>query len=100
MRKLIAKTNILYRSILFAEGDELPTNDLTMVDAWIKAGTACFRDDDKGVTERDTLDVSEGEATVTEADTVEEVAEEVAEEVTPEEVTEEVTKTIGRGRKK
>lgn len=89
MRKLIAKTNILYRSILFAEGDELPTNDLTMVDAWIKADTACFRDDDKGVTERDTLDVSEaeGEATVTEADTVEEVAEEV-------------TKTIGRGRKK
>ena len=38
--KLIAKVPILYFAHLYEVGDELPLQSQTMVDAWLKAGTA------------------------------------------------------------
>lgn len=38
--KLIAQTNILYLNRMYEAGEELPTSDKVMVDAWLEAGTA------------------------------------------------------------
>ena len=42
MQELIAKTSILFESKLYRVGDKLPTHNATMVEAWIKAGTAVW----------------------------------------------------------
>lgn len=43
MQKLIARAAILYNGKLYAIGEELPTNNPQMVDAWIAAGTAVWK---------------------------------------------------------
>ena len=44
MQKLIAKTLILYNGRMYAIGEELPTNNPQMVEAWLLAGTAVWKD--------------------------------------------------------
>lgn len=39
-RKLVALMPILFRCAQYRTGDTLPTDDATMVDAWINAGSA------------------------------------------------------------
>lgn len=46
MQKLTAQQSILFESKLYAPGDELPTKNATMIEAWIKAGTAVWIDDE------------------------------------------------------
>lgn len=41
--RLIAVSSILFESHLYKPGDELPTHNLEMNDAWIEAGTAEWR---------------------------------------------------------
>lgn len=40
MRKLIAKTQILYMDKVYGIGDELPASDPVMPQAWLDAGSA------------------------------------------------------------
>lgn len=40
MRKLIAKTQILYMDKVYGIGDELPASDPVMLQAWLDAGSA------------------------------------------------------------
>ena len=40
MRKLIATTQILFRDQLYEIGDELPSSDPVMLQAWLEAGSA------------------------------------------------------------
>lgn len=44
MQKLIAKTAILYESKLYGVGEKLPTNNPQIVEAWLSAGTAVWKD--------------------------------------------------------
>lgn len=46
MKQLIAKVPILFESRMYKIGEELPTKNPQMVDAWIEAGTAVWKDDD------------------------------------------------------
>lgn len=39
--RLIAKRPVLYLARQYKAGEELPTSDPVMVEAWIAAGTAC-----------------------------------------------------------
>ena len=47
MQKLIAKALILFESKLYEVGAELPTKNPQMVDAWVKAGTAVWKNDEE-----------------------------------------------------
>ena len=47
MKRLTAKQNIIFKSKNYAPGDELPTNDASMVEAWLAAGTAVLIDDEQ-----------------------------------------------------
>ncbi len=38
---------ILYRSTLYGVGDQLPSDDTAMVEAWIEAGSAAWSDDEE-----------------------------------------------------
>lgn len=49
MRKLKALTSILYLSKLYLPGEELPTNNASMVDAWISAGTAVWTEGEQNI---------------------------------------------------
>ena len=40
--KLIARVSVLYLSRLYKVGDELPTSDPVMVQAWLEAGSAVW----------------------------------------------------------
>lgn len=42
MKKLTAQRDILFESKIYAPGDELPTKDAGMVEAWLAAGTAVW----------------------------------------------------------
>lgn len=44
MQKLVAKTTILYESKLYGVGEKLPTNNPQIVEAWLSAGTAVWKD--------------------------------------------------------
>lgn len=44
MKKLIARSNILFESKMYAPGEELPTKNTKMVEAWLKAGTAYHKE--------------------------------------------------------
>lgn len=44
MAKLIAKNYILYRSIQYRPGDELPRSDAEMEALWLECGTAYIAD--------------------------------------------------------
>lgn len=44
MRKLIALVPILFESKLYGVGTELPTHNTAMVDAWIEAKTAVWKE--------------------------------------------------------
>lgn len=44
---LKALVSILYRSTLYGVGDQLPSDDTSMVDAWIEAGSAVWSDDEE-----------------------------------------------------
>lgn len=44
MQKLTAKRHILYESRMYLPGDILPTNNQSMLEAWIEAGTAVWMD--------------------------------------------------------
>lgn len=46
MKKLIAKVPILYKSHLYGVGEELPTNNPQMVEAWVEAETAVWKGTD------------------------------------------------------
>lgn len=46
MQKLIAQQHILFESKMYAPGNELPTKDATIVEAWIAAKTAVWIKDD------------------------------------------------------
>ena len=46
MMKLIATQPILYKAKQYLFGDELPTSDEKMVEAWIGAGSACWSEGD------------------------------------------------------
>ena len=52
MQKLIARTPILFESKLYGVGTELPTHNTAMNEAWIKAGTAKWVDDEAVSTEK------------------------------------------------
>ena len=43
MKQLIARTDILHDGKLYNIGEELPTNNPQMVDAWVKAETAFWK---------------------------------------------------------
>lgn len=43
MKKLIAQTSILFESKMYAPGEELPTKNPEMVEAWLKAETAVWK---------------------------------------------------------
>lgn len=45
---LVAKLPILYRSNLYEVGDKLPADNQSMVDAWVDAGSAVWKDEDEG----------------------------------------------------
>lgn len=45
-RKLIARIPILYLAKQYKDGEELPVNDTVMVNAWIEAGSAFWKEDD------------------------------------------------------
>lgn len=42
----LAQAYILYNSTQYKPGDELPTNDPEMLEAWLEAGTAAWVDED------------------------------------------------------
>jgi hypothetical protein len=44
MKKLIALTFVLYLSHQYKPGDELPANNQEMVEAWVEAGSAIWKD--------------------------------------------------------
>ena len=46
MKRLIATYPILYLATQYEIGDEIPANNPKMVDAWIKAGTAKWQEDE------------------------------------------------------
>ena len=46
MQKLIAQQSILFESKIYAPGEELPTKDAGMVEAWLAAKTAVWINDD------------------------------------------------------
>ena len=46
MKQLIAKFPILFESKMYEIGAELPTKNPQMVDAWVSAGTAVWKDDE------------------------------------------------------
>lgn len=48
MRRLIALRPVLYLSKQYSAGDSLPVNNPVMVDAWIKADSARWVDEDAG----------------------------------------------------
>lgn len=50
MQVLTAQQDILFESKIYAPGDELPTKDAAMVEAWIEAGTAVWIDNEKSET--------------------------------------------------
>lgn len=45
--KLIAKRPVLYRAHLYDAGDELPVTDQIMVQAWLEAESAEWKEDTK-----------------------------------------------------
>ncbi|MCM1245920.1 MAG: hypothetical protein NC293_09800 [Roseburia sp.] len=45
--KVVAKVHILYNSVTYKPGEELPNNNPEMVKAWIEAGTAEVVEDPK-----------------------------------------------------
>ena len=47
-KKLVALTPILFRCVQYQSGDALPTDNNTMVDAWINAGSARWEDETQG----------------------------------------------------
>lgn len=47
MMRLIARKPILHLSRQYMPGDELPTSDTTMMQAWIDAETAFWKDDEE-----------------------------------------------------
>ena len=47
MRRLTAKTSILFESKMYKPGEELPVKNPAMVEAWLEAGTAVFIDDEQ-----------------------------------------------------
>lgn len=47
MKKLTAQMDILFESKIYAPGEELPTKDEGMVDAWLAAKTAVWIDDEE-----------------------------------------------------
>ena len=44
MQRLIARQHILFASRLYAPGEELPTHNEVMTEAWVAAGTAVWTD--------------------------------------------------------
>lgn len=61
--KLIAKRPILFESKQYAAGDELPTKDTQMVNAWIEGGSAVAEDvtvNGSSVTAKDTTAKGKG----------------------------------------
>lgn len=44
---LIATRSVLYRSIQYSVGDALPADNQAMVDAWLDAGSAVWKDEDE-----------------------------------------------------
>ena len=47
MQRLIAKAYILFESKMYGIGEELPTKNPQIVDAWINAGTAVWKSDEE-----------------------------------------------------
>lgn len=50
MKALTAQKSILFESKLYKPGDELPTKNAGMVEAWLAAGTAVWIDDETAST--------------------------------------------------
>lgn len=46
MEKLTAQSHILFESRMYAPGEELPTKDAGMIEAWVSAGTAVWLSDE------------------------------------------------------
>lgn len=47
MKQLIAISPILFESVNYEPGDELPTYNAGLVEAWIRNGAAIWRDDEE-----------------------------------------------------
>lgn len=47
MQKLIAKVPILFESKIYGIGEKLPTKNPQIVDAWLSAGTAVWKNDEE-----------------------------------------------------
>lgn len=45
MEKLIAQQSILFEGTIYDPGEELPTKNPAMTEAWLEAGTAVWVDD-------------------------------------------------------
>ena len=65
MKKLIATYPILYLSGLYEVGTELPANDPTMVQAWLDAETAVWKDVMDNEDDSDTKESTESETSDT-----------------------------------
>lgn len=50
MQRLTAQKSILFESKIYSPGEELPTKNAGMVEAWIAAGTAVWIDDETKTT--------------------------------------------------
>lgn len=46
MKQLIAKAPILFESKIYEVGEELPTKNPQIVEAWVEAGTAVWKEND------------------------------------------------------
>ena len=46
MKRLTAQNSILFESKIYAPGEELPTKNAVMVEAWLAAGTAVWINDE------------------------------------------------------
>ena len=47
MKQLIAVSPILFESVNYEPGDELPTHNAGLVEAWIGNGAAIWQDDEE-----------------------------------------------------
>lgn len=50
MQKLVAVSTILLDTKIYEIGEALPANNQAMVDAWVEAGTAVWKDTDEETT--------------------------------------------------
>lgn len=78
MKKLIARKHILCNGKMYAPGSELPTNNVSITDAWLRAKTAAWVDKEKTIAAKARLVTAEpglpGSAAASESENGEDLA--------------------------